>query len=100
MRAWHVLMATFITLMIVMVILLGGPGDIQGNHWAMPFHRNSAYGVQEVSRTETSVYPWQLDYVTLGTKVGMDKKGDRFIFQPWLIGSETIISKIPKSYSR
>jgi hypothetical protein len=53
MRALYVLMATFITLMIAMVILFGGLGDIQGNHWAMPFQRNSAYGVQEVSRTET-----------------------------------------------
>ncbi len=69
MRAWYILMATFITLMIAIVILLGGLGDIQGNHWVMPSQMNSAYGVQEVSRTETSAYPWQLDYVTLGTKV-------------------------------
>ena len=80
MRAWYVLMATFITLMIAMVIILGGLGDIQGSHWAMPFHRNSAYGVQEVSRTETSAYPWQLDYVTLGTKVGIGKARGRVLF--------------------
>jgi hypothetical protein len=62
-------MATFITLMIAMVILLEGLGDIQGSHWVMPSQMNSAYGVQEVSRTETSAYPWQLDSVTLRTKV-------------------------------
>jgi hypothetical protein len=53
MRALYVLMATFITLMIAIAILLGGLGDIQGNHGAMPFQRNSAYGVQEVSHTHT-----------------------------------------------
>ncbi len=69
MRVCYVLMASFITLLIAMVILLGGLGDIQGNHWAMPSQMNSAYGAQEASRTGTSAYPWQLDYVTLGTKV-------------------------------
>jgi hypothetical protein len=69
MRVWYVLMATFITLMIAMVILLGGLGDIQENHWAMPSQMNSAYGAQEASRTETSAYPWQLDDITLGTKL-------------------------------
>ena len=42
MRVWYVLMATFISLMIAMVILLGGFGDIQGYHWAMPYQMNSA----------------------------------------------------------
>jgi len=69
MRVWYVLMATFITLMIAMMIFLGGLGDIRANHWAMPSQMNSAYGAQEASRTETSAYPWQLDYITLGTKV-------------------------------
>ncbi|MGD0821046.1 MAG: hypothetical protein ABSA71_09915 [Desulfomonilia bacterium] len=69
MRAWYILMATFITLIMAMVILLGNLGDIQGNHWAMPSQMNGAYGAQVASRTETSAYPWQLDYITLGTKV-------------------------------
>ena len=69
MRVWYVLMATFISLMIAMVILLGGFGDIQGYHWAMPYQMNSACDAQVASRTRTSAYPWQLDYITLGTKV-------------------------------
>ena len=69
MRAWYILMATFITLIMAMVILLGNLGDIQGNHWAMSSQMNGAYATQVVSRTESSAYPWQLDYITLGTKV-------------------------------
>ena len=69
MRAWYILMATFITLIMAMVILLGNLADIQGNHWAMPSQMNGAYSDQVVSHTETSAYPCQLDYITLGTKV-------------------------------
>ena len=69
MRACYILMATFITLIMAMVILLGIIGDIQGNHWATPAQMNGAFGAQVASHTETSAYPWQLDYITLGTKV-------------------------------
>jgi hypothetical protein len=71
MRIWYILMATFITLMIAMVILFGSLGDIQGNHWSMPSQLDSAYGAQEASRVETSTYPWQIEYITLGTNVGI-----------------------------
>ena len=69
MRVWYILMATFITLMIAMVIVLGSLGDIQGNHWSMPFQMNSAYCAQEATRVETSAYPWQLEYIALETNV-------------------------------
>jgi hypothetical protein len=69
MRAWYALMATFITLMIAMAILLEGPGDIQGNHWVKPSQMNCAYGIQGASRIGIPAYPWQLDNITIGTKV-------------------------------
>jgi hypothetical protein len=69
MRIWYILMATFITLMMTMAIVLGSHGDIQGNHRAIPSHINSACDAQDASREKNSAYPWQLEYVTLRTNV-------------------------------
>ncbi len=74
MRVWYALMATFITLMIAMSIMLGIFNDLQVNHRATfsIAQMNDAYGAQGASRTvqKTSACPWQLDFITLGTKLG------------------------------
>jgi hypothetical protein len=70
MRVWYVLMATFITLMIASALLLGGLGDLRENHQVTLSQMDDIYNVQETSHRgrNTSSYPWQLDFITLGTK--------------------------------
>jgi hypothetical protein len=70
MRVWYVLMATFITLMIASVLLLVSLGDLRENQQVTLSQMDGIYNVQDASFREQSIssYPWQLDFITLGTK--------------------------------
>ena len=70
MRVWYILMATFITLMTALSLLLGSLDDLGENPQVTLSHMDGIYRVQDASHREqkTSAYAWQLDFITLGTR--------------------------------
>ncbi len=70
MRVWYMLMASFLILMASLALLLGSLDYLKENHRVARSRMDSIVIAQEAYRLEqeTMPCPWQLKFITLGTK--------------------------------
>jgi hypothetical protein len=75
MRVWYVLMASFLILMAALALLLGSLDCLKENHRVTRSQMDVTVIAQEAYRLEqeTMPCPWQLEFVTLGTKGGITR---------------------------